>query len=309
MENILANKIARTYPHVKKRIFEVDFIRGLCILLMILDHFFFDWCTLMPYIFGPIEQPAWLVELHNFAYFWWTWDVRFITRFIVVALFFFLSGISTSFSRSNIKRGSIYFTIGVLISCLTFDISQINPTIQIAMIVNTIFTFGLATLLFGIFEYLFKKFIKNKLAFTITCALLGLGIIIAGYTSPTFFDNSATLEELNFSSLITAIVGFGRLNNQADYMPLFPYLGFIFLGASFASIFYVDKKSLLQPLFDKFNHRHKDYLDYVAWLPIKIGKGVSFVGRYAFLTYIIHQVILIIISSIIMLSLGYSFNI
>lgn len=309
MENILINKIARTYPKVKKRVFEIDFLRGLCILLMILDHFFYDWCVLMPYIFGPIEQPTWLVELHNFAYFWWTWDVRYITRFIVVALFFFLSGISTSFSRSNIKRGSIYFTIGVLISCITFDISQINPKIQIAMIVNTIFTFGLATLIFGIFEYLFKKIIKNKLAFTMTCVLLGLAILIAGYTSPTFFNNSASLNELNFSNLMTAIFGYGRFNNQADYMPLFPYLGFIFLGAAFASIFYVKKKTLMQPLFDKFNHRPKDNLDYIVWLPIKIGKGVCVVGRYAFLTYIIHQAVLIIISSIIMLSLGYSFNI
>ncbi len=307
--NALTNKIARTYPEVKKRVFEVDFLRGLCILLMILDHFFYDWCGLMPAIFGPINEPEWLVTLHDFALFWWNWDVRTITRFIIVALFFFLSGISTSFSRSNIKRGSIYFTIGVLISCITFDISQLTNGFQIAMIVNTIFTFGLATLIFGIFEYLFKKFIKNKLAFTITSTAIGIAIIIIGYTSPTFFDNTATLEVLNFPNLMRAIFGYGRFANQADYMPLLPYLGFIFLGAAFASIFYAKKQSLLQPLFDKFNHRPKDYLDNVVWFPIKIGKGISFVGKYAFLTYIIHQGVLIIICVIIMLSLGYSLNI
>lgn len=309
MIKALTNKIARTYPQIKKRVFEVDFLRGLCILLMILDHFFYDWYVLMPEIFGTITGPAWLEALHDFAKFWWEWDVREVTRFIVVALFFFLSGISTSFSRSNIKRGSVYFTIGIFISCITFDIDQMTNGIQIAMIVNTIFTFGLATLLFGIFEYLFKKFVKNKLAFTITCASIGVAIIIAGYMSPTLFDKTATFQELNFSNLMLSILGYGRLYNQADYMPLFPYLGFIFLGAAFASIFYKEKKSLFQPLFDKFNHRKKDYVDNIVWLPSKVGKGVSFVGRYAFLTYIIHQGALIIICAIIMLSLGYSLNI
>ena len=86
----------------KPRVWEIDFLRGLSIFMMFLDHFLYDVRTL-PYYFSnylKVDNKGFmgLVAFSN-----WFYDsgVRVPLHIIFVALFFLLSGISCSFSKNN----------------------------------------------------------------------------------------------------------------------------------------------------------------------------------------------------------------
>ena len=74
----------------KKRILEIDLLRGVAVFLMMLHHFIFD----LRYIVG----------LDVFAFQETVWFQEYL-RPPVIAVFIMVSGISSSFSRSNLRRG------------------------------------------------------------------------------------------------------------------------------------------------------------------------------------------------------------
>ena len=89
----------------KQRIWELDFLRGICVLLMIFDHTMYDIGGLFcdAWIATGKEYIIMLVELAQ-DYFSNS-QLRFTVQKIVVWIFALLCGISCSLSRSNLKRG------------------------------------------------------------------------------------------------------------------------------------------------------------------------------------------------------------
>ena len=61
----------------KARILEIDFLRGLCILLMVMDHFFFDFGYLIYDLFDItlLTAPDWIISLTEASRFYWDWNV------------------------------------------------------------------------------------------------------------------------------------------------------------------------------------------------------------------------------------------
>jgi len=74
----------------KNRVFELDALRGLALFMMFLHHFIFD----LRYIFG-LDVFAWQES-------WWFIN---LLRPLFLNVFLVVSGISSSFSRSNTRRG------------------------------------------------------------------------------------------------------------------------------------------------------------------------------------------------------------
>ena len=68
------------------RIQSIDALRGLCVLLMCIHHFLFDLAAFL-------GAPWWLYENPAFSVF----------QFMVAGCFILLSGVSSRFSRSNIR--------------------------------------------------------------------------------------------------------------------------------------------------------------------------------------------------------------
>jgi len=133
----------------KKRIFELDFLRGFCVLLMVIDHFMYDFAYFISNIFnfnpGGLNNPDWLNSLNKFSINWWNWDVRIIARFAVIFLFFLISGICTRFSKNNLKRGLIIFGVGALLS-LGFLLF-----LRFSMLIFTVFLVQFPVLVFAFF--------------------------------------------------------------------------------------------------------------------------------------------------------------
>ena len=86
---------------VKSRIWEIDFLRGIAFLCMVYDHTIFD----LNYIFG-IET--------NFL---WGYD-SIIGDFSAI-VFITLCGVSSNFSKNNIKRGLIVFASALALTTVT----------------------------------------------------------------------------------------------------------------------------------------------------------------------------------------------
>ena len=110
--------------HRSSRIWELDFVRGFCIVLMILDHTLYD----LAYIFRPQwfsgqKASGILYELTNLAssgYF--PWILRDAGWWAAVFCFIFICGISCSFSHSNFKRGLRLAAVALLLTAVTYGL-------------------------------------------------------------------------------------------------------------------------------------------------------------------------------------------
>ncbi len=90
----------------KKRIWEIDLLRGIAIILMVVFHFVYDLN-----IFAGVNI--------NYSTGFWYWVGR-----MAAILFIFISGISSGFSSDNLKRGIKVFSFGMVVSVATYMVFQ-----------------------------------------------------------------------------------------------------------------------------------------------------------------------------------------
>lgn len=256
-------KNKRKFPLQKnkgKRIWELDFMRGICVLLMIWDHFMFS----VSEFFGEAwsMQSEGLANLITFANDYWVGDLRTFFHPIIFCLFFLMCGISCSLSRNNLKRG-------IIALFLAFGITAVTS------LFDRIIKFGVLHMLaFAIIFYWIINTIclKNKKITSLVCIVAGMVIIIANEVFTYEMPLDTIKPELAF---IGDFYG-GNMYESSDYFPLLPYVGYMFLGASVGGYLYGNKKSLF-PALDKY-----------GWY-----KPISFWGDKALIVYILHQPIII----------------
>lgn len=204
---------------MKNRVFELDFLRGLAIIMMILHHLIYDLRYIM-----DLDIFAW-----QESYFFEYW-----VRAPFVFIFLIVSGICCTFSKSNIRRSIKMGAVAIAFSAVFFIISIYSKT-EMYVIFNIIHILAVGTLIYSILEYLEKKIIKD-----IRLPLLMLVVIFMWLEYPlsklpaTFMPILLPLHE-QFAS------GIG----MADYMPLVPWIGLFFAGAVIGRIFYSQRQSLL----------------------------------------------------------------
>ena len=121
----------------KKRIVELDFIRGILVLLMLLQHFFY---FLYRYIYGEIwkkeDLSGGLVEFGIFLS-----DALYIKPYCRIAMnvgwfiFFCMSGINFHFSKNNKKRVMflLIFFLSYYLVCFLLQNFTLYPLTQIVM--------------------------------------------------------------------------------------------------------------------------------------------------------------------------------
>ncbi|HKL74152.1 MAG TPA: heparan-alpha-glucosaminide N-acetyltransferase domain-containing protein, partial [Clostridia bacterium] len=100
------------------RIWELDFLRGFAILMVIIDHSMFDFSSVFP---------AWqssgvliLEDLYTLGNRYMTSDIRVFWRPAFLFLFFITSGLCTAFSRNNFLRGIRLSIVALLVSLVTY---------------------------------------------------------------------------------------------------------------------------------------------------------------------------------------------
>ena len=198
----------------KPRIWELDALRGVCILCVIVVHFLFDLS-----FFGGLDLtlPAWYIFIQEYG----------------GAIFVVLSGVCVTLGSKSVRRGLIVFSCGMLITAVTYGMYRLGMSGM-----DVVVKFGVLHLL-GVCMLVYPAFKKLPPA---ALALLGLAIAITGYAIRGVVVPQHWLFPLGLT-----YEGF----TSSDYFPLFPQLGYFLIGAAIGKTAYREKKTLLPGAFQK----------------------------------------------------------
>lgn len=243
------------YTESSNRIFELDFLRGLAIIMMIGHHLMYDLRHIM--------------ELNVFA---WQESSFFlnILRPPFVFSFLFVSGICCVFSRNNFLRSMKLFLLYGLFFVAFFVLSIVTES-ELYIVSNIILVLAFGTFICSIVQTLYKhgKLKNLNLSFIfLTLFVILIGIILSNI--PEQYNVVLAVIHKNFKTNFS----------MADYMPLVPWLSMFFFGAYIGQVFYKDKKTL----FPNINNSIKTILS-----------PFVFVGRYSLWFYILHQPVILAI--------------
>ena len=190
-----------------KRIWELDALRGLCILGMVLVHLFYDLR-----VSGILEETALLSALLEWG----------------GVVFLLLSGVCVTLGRHHVRRGLLVFLCGMLCTAVTAGMYFLGMAGK-GMIIyfGVLHCLGICMLLWGLFSRL-PTWLLGVLGAVFT--ILGLT-----YVQETLLDIPWLLPlGFMFPGFVTS-----------DYFPLLPNLGFFLLGAVLGRILYRGKATLL----------------------------------------------------------------
>ena len=132
----------------KDRIFLFDFLRGVLLILIMIDHFFYD--AYMAY--GGVYSARWLISLYEVSEKYYLSLYRLLVRPIGLFILFFISGILTNFSKSNLKRTGKYALVALLIFIVTFVFSKITNSPDMVITIGVMYVFTVCSFLGWIFE-------------------------------------------------------------------------------------------------------------------------------------------------------------
>lgn len=267
-----------------KRIWEIDFLRGVALLFMVIDHFIYNFYSYPDTFKWKLRAGELFTEFKYFANFYWKNIKKFellgtSLHYYFVILFILISGISTTFSRSSLKR-SLQILVGAyLVSIFTCIFAgSFGPGFEIPF--GILHTIGFSMLIYSLIDLKFKsKYISLA---------IGLIVIGFGYSIPHI---GLKMVEVKTNSMFVkefylAIIGLGRLPS-ADYFGMVPWLGYFMIGTFLGKTLYKEKVSRVPNLDGKYASMFK------------------FLGRNSIWVYLTHQVILFVLFIAIAYLFGY----
>ena len=268
----------------KKRVWEIDALRGALILLVLCNHLNItveNFCIDGGY--KNFDSYAWVNitdPLH--AWFDWSADGEIISSPVVVTLrkyltdpvvgiFFVVSGISYKFSRDNLKNGFRLLCGAVFISVFTKLLTLYTEE-------------KLWFIRFGVLHcyascHFIYYFLLDKRSNKALLAIAMLSLVVGYYLkfNPVYSD-------------LALLVPFGIREEGTllwDYWPVFPMLGWFLIGVVLGRKYYGEKVSLFPTQGSKKWH-----------------KPLQFLGRHSGLIYCGHMVVY----SLVFIGIGLIFN-
>lgn len=201
----------------KKRIWELDAFRGLCVLGMVVVHFLYD---LMNTYFIPGLRQS---ELLSFVMLWGG------------VLFLLLSGICVTLGHHPIRRGLIVFGAGLVCTAATYIMVLMGLADSILIIYfGVLHCLGVCMLLWPVF-----KRIPNWITLLVALVICGVGL---------YWRDHTPLVSWLTMPFGAPPPGFAT----SDYFPLFPNLGFFLLGSLLGKTLYQNKVTRFPRVNEKF---------------------------------------------------------
>lgn len=191
-----------------KRIWELDALRGLCILAMVGVHLVYD-----------------LVNLFGLA----VWEISGGFRFLMDwggVVFVMLSGCCATLCRNPARRGMQVFGCGLMVSAVTVGLVLLGFDPGTVIYFGVLHCLGICMVLWHVLRKL-----PRPLLLWLSIGAVGAGLWL-------------TRQSFSFAWLVP--LGFmPHTFVTADYFPLLPHLGFFLLGALLGEKLYPEGRSLL----------------------------------------------------------------
>lgn len=197
-----------------ERIWEIDFLRGVSIILMVGYHLLYDLgefrgMTKVLFFSTDLDSTGWKIAQSFFA-----------------ALFVVLSGISGTLTRSNIRRGLRLLAVSLAVTAVTYIIDPSQ-----AIWFGILQCLGVSMLLYGA---VFKK------AGAAVCAAWGAAVLGLGAFLPAIKRALA----VRFDWLLPLGLHSPTFSSF-DYFPFIPWFGVFLIGAALGKSVYASRRSLL----------------------------------------------------------------
>ena len=193
---------------MKKRIWELDAFRGICIIGVVIVHLIFDMVNLYPIL--DWQYPAWFFFLKQWG----------------GTVFLVLSGICVTLGSRSVRRGIIVFCAGMICTAATWAMTRVGFDSSIIIYFGALHCLGVCMMLWPLLR---------KLP-TFSLFAIGLSVVVAGYR---FASIRIGVDWLFPLGLV------GHNFSSSDFFPLLPHLGWFLLGACLGRTLYREKKSLL----------------------------------------------------------------
>lgn len=233
----------------KTRIWELDALRGICILGMMVVHFVFD---LNEFAGLGLTMPGWFNFCQRYGH----------------ILFILISGICAALASRSFRRGVIVFCAGLLVTGVTlFMVCVLKFNRSLSIFFGILHLLGICMMLFP----LFKKLPVWALA------VLGVGFVALGVWLAALEPVAVSFPSAQ--GLLLGAIGIRPAGfYSGDYFPIFPNLGWFLLGAVLGRTAYRRRESLLPKVnadffllrFFRFCGRHSLWI-YLLHQPVLAG--------------------------------------
>lgn len=272
----------------RRRVWELDFLRGFAVIAMCFDHLMFDLAFFRSWFSNSYEvQNPFMDKLSEWARAYWSTGYlsntgfRFWAHYLFVFLFLFLVGVSCALSRDNTKRGSLLGVVAFAFTGVSLVLKKMG-IMEDGIVLGILHCIALSILCVAAADNLtkFDKRVNLYAPLVIGVVILAVGIGKNFWTMTSHYDQ--TFVDENFLGYIFGTHAYGD-----DWFGLFPYAGCVFLGMYWGKAVYSERLSLLPALDGKWN------------------KPVNFVGRHALIFYLAHQVAIAGLVIIVCLCIGY----
>lgn len=271
-------------PTKKKRVWELDFLRGVAVIAMCFDHLMCDFVFLESWFsnYNAVDN-GFIRGMVRIAGIYLNSAFRFWAHYLFVFIFLFLVGISCAFSKNNTKRGSQLFFVALIVTAFSFLLRHIG-VLEYGIVFGILHCISLCILLAATLDSLTKF---NKKLNTYAPLVIGFLILAVGIDKKFWLMSDNYDDQFNASHLIGYIMGTHAYGD--DWFGIFPYLGIVLMGLYCGKTIYAKRESYLPRLNGSWNRPFK------------------FVGRHALILYVVHQGVLAGLVALLCVCLGYRF--
>lgn len=315
----------------KNRIFEIDFMRGFDVTLMILIHGLCSFGIIAEEgVFGIINPPAggptgWAREFCTFSdnvFFAitqqrganWFGEVNalgqpimthlYSLEVIFAGLFVFLSGISCAFARNNFERGVKLLCVATGMTMILYIGDCLFGT-GVEIYMGILHAMAIAIIVYSFFNHFFPKWWQTFIA----ALLLSVFMLVTVYYSRAYDASDPinvgyyyvnTFEVRTSGSLIGGNLKINFINPQ-NYLLMF--IGMAYGGADSFSPLMLTTVLFYGAIVGKTLYANKKSIIKTNF-PKGWAKPILFLGRHSLFVYIFHQPIFYIIFAILLLLFG-----